>query len=399
MGELGLLPEVGLGALTRWCGPELVDRVVDKCGRREHWVRLLPARTMVYFELARCLFPGEGYAHVYEHLLPLPVDAVPVREAPGFRIPNKSSLCKARAKLGPEVMEALFREVAGPLADQQEDASAFWRGLRVLSFDGAVLTVADSPANAAAFGRSGPEDRRSAYPQARIVPLIECGTRALVDAAVGGWQQSEAVLALQLAPSVGPGMLVLADAGFAGVVLWDAFRARGAHLVWRLCGPTAAHVDRELEDGSYLARMHLAKDTRSVLRNPAADPPGQVQMRVIEYRVDGEPELFRLGTTLTDPRQAPASEVAALYQQRWNSEGQLAETKTAQLGERAVLLSRTPAGVLQEIWAQLTLHQLTHRLMHHAATRPGPPLDLDRISFRHTQLLTRLDLRPGLSPL
>jgi hypothetical protein len=54
------LPDVGLGALTRWCPPELVDRATEKCGRRERRRRVLPARTVVYFELARCLFPGEG---------------------------------------------------------------------------------------------------------------------------------------------------------------------------------------------------------------------------------------------------------------------------------------------------------------------------------------------------
>lgn len=64
------LPDVGLGVLTRWCPPELVDRAIEKRGRRERRRRLLPARTAVYFELARCLFPGEGYASVYEHLLP-----------------------------------------------------------------------------------------------------------------------------------------------------------------------------------------------------------------------------------------------------------------------------------------------------------------------------------------
>ena len=58
--------EIGLGVLTQWCPADLVDAVIDKHQRRERRRRLLPTRTMVYFELARCLFPGQGYEQVFE---------------------------------------------------------------------------------------------------------------------------------------------------------------------------------------------------------------------------------------------------------------------------------------------------------------------------------------------
>ncbi|WSW73570.1 transposase domain-containing protein [Streptomyces sp. NBC_00996] len=80
-------PEVGLGALTRWCPPALVDKVVEECGRREERRRLLSARTVVYFELARCLYPREGYQQVFEELLPEDED-----RASAVRLPNKSPL-------------------------------------------------------------------------------------------------------------------------------------------------------------------------------------------------------------------------------------------------------------------------------------------------------------------
>jgi hypothetical protein len=147
------LPDVGLGVLTKWCPPELVDRSVEKCDRREQRRRLLPARTMVYFELARCLYPGEGYTSVYEHLLPHDDDLDLYLTRRGFRVPNKSSLCKARAKLGAAVMEEVFRQVAGPVAEEYDCPTAFWRGLRLEAFDGTVLDVADTEANAGEFTR------------------------------------------------------------------------------------------------------------------------------------------------------------------------------------------------------------------------------------------------------
>lgn len=130
------LPDVGLGALTRWCPPELVNRAREKCGRRELRRRLLPTRTVVYFELARCLFPGEGYASVYEHLLPPDQEPDPYVARRGFRVPDKSSLREARRRLGAPVMEEVFRQVAGPVADVATCPAAFWRGLRLEAFDG-----------------------------------------------------------------------------------------------------------------------------------------------------------------------------------------------------------------------------------------------------------------------
>ncbi|MFI6983805.1 transposase domain-containing protein, partial [Embleya sp. NPDC050154] len=55
---------IALGVLTRAFPPELVDEVVAGCGRVEQRRRLLPARVVVYFVLAMCLFSGQGYEEV-----------------------------------------------------------------------------------------------------------------------------------------------------------------------------------------------------------------------------------------------------------------------------------------------------------------------------------------------
>jgi len=219
-------PEIGLGALTWWCPPELVDTAIDRSGRREERRRLLAARTMVYFELARCLYPGQGYEQVFDHLLP---DGVDTHRAKPWRVPNKSSISRARSKLGATVLETVFRSVAGPVAKPDTCPSAFWRGLRLEAFDGTVLDVADTPANAEEFTRPAGSCGEGGYPQARVVALVECGTHALLDAAIGSRQQGETTLAMDLAGSAGPGTLVLADRNMLGVPLWNAFVEAGAH--------------------------------------------------------------------------------------------------------------------------------------------------------------------------
>ncbi len=59
------LPDrVAIGLLTVTFPPELVDRVIAETGRVQRRSRLLPARVVVYYVLAMCLFFGQGYEEV-----------------------------------------------------------------------------------------------------------------------------------------------------------------------------------------------------------------------------------------------------------------------------------------------------------------------------------------------
>ncbi len=81
-------------------------------------------------------------------------------------------------------------------------------------------------------------------------------------------------------------------------------------------------------------------------------------MRVIEYTVTtGESTSdFRLITTILDPGLAPADDLAGLYAKRWEIESCFDELKTHQRGPSIVLRSKTPGGVLQEIYGYLCVH-------------------------------------------
>src|SRR5262249_28351533 len=142
--------------------------------------------------------------------------------AQSWNVPTKAALFKARARLGPGPLRALFGEVAVPLATEQT-RGAWYRGLRLMSIDGTCLDVADTPANDAGFGRpgSGRGEGAGAFPQARVVGLAECGTHALIAAAVGACASGETTLAHDLLGSIGAGMLVLADRNFYGFGLWN----------------------------------------------------------------------------------------------------------------------------------------------------------------------------------
>jgi hypothetical protein len=116
-------------------------------------------------------------------------------------------------------------------------------------------------------------------------------------------------------------------------------------------------------------------------------------VRVVEYRLEGVAEaepLYRLVTTILDPAAAPATELAALYHERWEIEGALAELKTRLRGARMVLRSKTPALVRQEFWGLLLAHFAVRGLMHEAALRADE--DPDRLSFLHAVRVVRRKL-------
>jgi hypothetical protein len=354
----------------------LVDRVVAACGRSEQRKRLLPARLVVYFVLGLALFSPAPYLEVMRHLV---AGLRGVGLLGDWHVPAKSSLFRARQRLGSEPLQVLFAATAKPMATESTPG-AFWRGLRLLAVDGTCWDVADTEANQAAFGRpgSGRGTGRSAFVQVRMAALVEVGSHAVLDAELAGCRTGEVTLVGRLPRSCGPGQLVLADREFLGVPLWRAYAATGADLLWRVPANRVLPVRRLLRDGSWLSHIHAGTD--GAKRDP-------VEVRVLAYQLKDTADTaaagdYRLVTSLLDACRYPARQLAALYRERWEIESVFAEIKTQQRGARVVLSSKTPDGVLQQIWAHLLVHHALRELMlRTAATRQ---LDPDRVSFTET---------------
>ena len=397
---------IALGALTHTFPPELVDRVVEQTGRAEQRRRLLPARVVVYFVLALALYSHAAYEEVMRCLVEGLGWAQQARRGrrswPWWHVPGASALAEARTRLGEAPLRLLFAEAARPLATAATKG-AWYRRWRLLVLDGTCLDVPDSPANQV-FGRSksGRGEGVGAFPQVRVVGLVEAGTHAIVDAVQGPYSTGEQTLAHQLAHDrgpLGPGALLLADRLFVGAELWQAMAATGADLVWRVkCASRSAPtlgVDQVLSDGSWLSCIYARSD-RHQRRHP-------ITVRVIEYTLRDpgrrtSTDRYRLVTTIGDPTQAPAADLAALYTQRWEVETALAELKTTQRGPKQVLRSKSPELVAQEVWAHLLVHYALRAVMHTAAL--AEDLDPDRLSFIRTLRVIRRQViaQPAFSP-
>lgn len=364
---------ISTGVLASVCPRALIEEVLQETGRASQRERLLPAPAVVYYVMALALWreaPLEEVLRVVceglQWLSGGQADAVQA---------SKSAISQARTRLGAEVMERLAQRVLRPLAGP-DAPGAWYRGLRVMALDGSCMEVADERANADFFGYPTATRGESAFPQARLLGLVECGTHAIVAADIAPYaRSSEKAMAAERLPGwLRTDMLVLADRGFYSFKLWSLACSSGAALLWRVASNIKLAAQEVLSDGSYLSTVFDSED--------GARRHGRT-VRVVEYALADSasptPDSYRLVTTLLDPEQAPALELAALYHERWEIEGVFDEFKTHLRANSTVLRSKTPELVRQELWGLLLAHFAIRQLMAQAAWQRG--LDPDRLSF------------------
>jgi hypothetical protein len=365
---------ISAGVLASVCPRALIEEVLADTGKASQRERLLPAPAVVYYVMALALWReaplGEVLRVVCEGLHWLGGGGAGAVQA------SKSAISQARTRLGPQVMRELAERVLRPLAGVGAPG-AWYRGLRIMALDGSCMDVADEAANAEYFGYPGASRGQSAFPQARLLGLVECGTHVVTAAEVAPYGRSEQAMAAQLLPAkLRPDMLVLADRNFYGFKLWRIACASGAKLAWRVKSNLKLPVQRMLPDGSFLSTVFDSADTQR--------RAGQI-VRVIEYTLHDSAtpvqDSYRLVTNILDPGQAPALELAALYHERWEIEGVFDEFKTHLRANSTVLRSKTPDLVQQELWGLLLAHFAIRQLMTQAAWPRG--LDPDRLSFTH----------------
>jgi Insertion element 4 transposase N-terminal/Transposase DDE domain len=374
---------ISLGVIAKSFSLSRVQAVLAATDRMSLRQRDLPAPVVMYYVIALALYMGSSYREVLRCLL----EGVQWLFGPAIRIKvaGRSAISQARTRLGWEAVRQLHDEVVQPIA-AAATKGAWYGGLRLVSLDGSTLDVADEADNAAAFGRPGASRGDSAYPQLRFVSLVENGTHVLFASQMAAYDTGEVTLAKSVLAHLRASMLCLADRQFFGFELWSMARTSGADLLWRIKKTMRLAREQCLADGSYLSRIYPSeRDWRHQTNG--------VVVRVIDYRLEGVAEaepIYRLLTTLLDPAQAPAAELAALYHERWEIETALDELKTHLRGARIVLRSKTPDLVRQEFYGLMMAHFAIRSLIHEAALSAEE--DPDRLSFLHAVRVIRRKL-------
>jgi hypothetical protein len=365
---------LSLGVIAKYFPADKVHSILQPTKRASLRQRDLPAPVVVYYVIALALYMRSSYREVLRCLLEgvqwLMDPSAPVKVA------GKSGISQARSRLGAAPLKALYDSVVVPIAGP-DTRGGWYRQWRLVTLDGSTLDVADTAENEEAFGRPGASRGASAYPKIRFVGLLENGTHVLWAARMADYATDELQLAESVVPSLSKGMLCLADRFFPSYKLWQQASQTGAALLWRTRQNARLDVDRRFRDGSYLSRIYASTSDRRQQRQAMV-------VRVIDYHlqdVAGAEPIYRLITTILDPKQAPARELAALYQERWEIETALDELKTHLRGAQIVLRSKTPELVRQEFYGRLMAHFAIRGLMHEAALQADE--DPDRLSFVH----------------
>jgi hypothetical protein len=374
---------ISLGVVAATFPLQRIQGILAQTGKASERSRDLPAHVMVYYVIALALYMQVSYGEVLRCLL----EGVEwlLGAAGRVRATGKSGISQARSRLGSEPLRRLQDETVHPIA-QPHTRGAGYRGWRLVSLDGSTLDVADTLENEQAFGRPGSSRGRAAFPQIRLVSLVENGTHVLFGSRLGACRVGEVTLARDVLAHLTPGMLCLADRNFFSYGLWKQAAATGADLVWRVKVGALLPCQQRLADGSYRAKVYPSARARRKDRDG-------VTVRVVEYTLSGvahaEPR-YRLVTTVLDPQPAPAEDLAALYHERWEIETALDELKTHLRGARIVLRSKTPDLVLQETYGLLLAHFAVRGLMHEAALMAD--VDCDQLSFVHAVRVVRRKL-------
>lgn len=382
-----LTDHISLGVIAKYFPLEKVHESLDAEGRNSERQRNLPAHVVVYYCIAMALHMQVSCREVLRCLL----EGIHWMMGPGFRIKvtGRAGISQARVKVGSEPVERLHNELVVPIAvreKERETRGAWYRNWRLVSIDGSTLDVPDTRANEKAFGRPGAKRGKSAFPKIRFVSLVENGTHVLFGTRMGGYGVSEIELSREVIGSLKEGMLCQADRNFFSYEMWKRSIATGAELLWRIKKNLKLPCLRRFQDGSYLSEIFASENDRRHHRNA-------VTVRVIEYTLEGvadaEP-LYRLLTTILEPKRAPAKELATLYHDRWEIETAFDEFKTHLRGAKIVLRSKRPDLVRQEFYGFLMAHFAIRGLMHEAALKAD--IDPDRLSFVHSVRVIRRKL-------
>lgn len=383
-----LMQELSVGALLRIIPHSLVEEALIATGTQSKRNRLLPAPAVVFLVIMLGL---NAEVSVKENLRLL---LTSLRRRLGLdrvKIAGGTAISFARRRLGVAPLAWLFDRVARPLSGPGK-AGGLWRGLRPVAVDGTSLELQCTEANSRRFGRPGNQHGEAGYPQVQVVALLECATRAPFGIAYSHCHEDEPSLAARnLYTKLQSDMILLADRAYFSFSRWrDAAAVCGA-LLWRMKNNATLRPIRRLGDGSYLTRI---QPSHKLIAKGAAQKGESMIVRVVEYdpvMEDGRRgERVRLITTMVDPDEVSAQELAELFPSRWDVETGFDELKTHLKGSGRVLRSQLPELAVQEMYGFFLAYYVTRATMAEAADRAGcAPAQLSfthavRVIKRHT---------------
>jgi len=367
---------VTFNAIRNILPDEVVVRACREIGYAYRQRKITPVLTVLHMLLA-AIWPEDSLHASWCVMWENCVSHFPEMQG---QCPSRGRVAEARARLPIGLWQRVFTWVQ---QRAQEQSARFdrWKGHRVVLADGTCVSMADPPALKKAFGVNTGRHGAGRYPLARVVTLCLAGTRGVLNYAIGRYVQGEVALPLPLLDKLQKGDLLLADRHFAGAHYYVRYQRQGLEFL------TRAHQRLKISNIKRLVHYTPNDFVGKLLVNKKyrrSDPtvPHSLRVRFLRasLRIRGRCQVVWFATSLLDNERYPASEVAALYAQRWRIETLLREVKIDLSAD--VLRSQTPAGIRKEMIARLTALNIVRTLILQAA-QAGEIQPL-RISFIDT---------------
>lgn len=355
-------PDDAFARLAGLIDNEWIEQALAASGKASIRRRKLPAEHAIWLVIGLSLYRQLPMWQVVQHLS-LSLD--------GQELPAPSASVQARQRLGCEPLQALFR-----LLTRAWSHPSTTPALRVLAVDGVVWSAPDTPDNRAELGSCATQHGPLPWPQVRAVCLLDTETHELLDASIGGVDQGELTLADEL-QGLDHSLTLFDRAYFSAAFLLNWQQGPQRHWLMRAKDNLRHDVVQSLSPHDQLIRMPVSQQARKL--DP--DLPSHWQARLITVTVKGQTRRFI--TSLLDHELHPAQHLAQLYRQRWEIELAFRDIKQSLHGGQAVLRSKQPDLVKQEVWGLLTAYTLLRCWMRKMAEAAG--VEPTRISFHTAQ--------------
>ncbi|KKL77148.1 hypothetical protein LCGC14_2037780 [marine sediment metagenome] len=314
-----------------------------------------------------------------------------------------SAYCQARGRLPVAVLVNLLGWVAQAMRDLSDGAQQ-WHGHRVFFVDGSSFSMPDTPDLQQAFGQPGGQRKGCGFPTAHMLVLMDAATGFILDILACPLRTHEIAHVHQTHGRLRAGDLLVADRGFCSYAHMAQLLAQGIEFVFRIhqcvivdftpgrahVSPKAKNLPKGLPRSKWL-RCLGHSDQVVQWQKPASRPrrmspeafdrlPEALTVRELRYRIETPGFRTRnvlLVTSLQDPQEYPAEELAELYRWRWQVEVNLRNLK--QTMGMDVLHCKTADGVRKEMLMFALAYNLVCSVIYDAADRQG--VRPDRISF------------------
>ena len=314
---------------------------------------------------------------------------------------SAAAYCEARMRLPMKLFEQLLRRVCDALVPDTQQQSR-WHGHRTWTIDGSSFSMPDTPPLQEHFGQPGAQARGCGFPVAHLLCLFHAGTGLLLRVLASPMRTHDMAHAATLHPEMAEGDILIADRGFASFAhlalifqktLHAVFRAHQMQIVNFRSGRRHTQQRRPQKGrprSRWIQRLgHW--DQLVEYSKPRSKPrwmdaaafaalPETLRLREVRYRTTPRSQrtkVVTLVTTLLDPVAYPASELAALYQSRWQVEVNFRHLKITMGMD--VLHCETVDGVIKEMYVFALIYNLVRLVMLEAAQRQQ--VFVDRISF------------------